>query len=139
MVRQLGDDLPTETALDALAVLSWDECLGASARRFDDDTMAGPASLLPAVVEEHVIGERLPSVPAELHDQMEGMARRGVLPVTSTEQRGRQRGTAGSAYSVPDVLRVALTHGYIGPNLPPPQGLVWRNNGRVWKLCHRGG
>ena len=139
MVRQLGDDLPTEAALDALAVLSWDECLRANARSLDDDTMAGPASLLPAVVGENVLGERLPSVPAELHDQIEKMAWRGVLPVTSTEQRERQRGTAGSANSVPDVLRAALTHGYIGPNLPLPRGLVWRNDGRVWKLCHRGG
>ena len=76
----------------------------------------------------------------ELHDNMEQLARTGGLPITTLEQRRRNRLSNTSFYEVPVALLPALRGGYLHPNLPPPAGLVWRiKPGASWKLCARGG
>ena len=63
----------------------------------------------------------------------------GVIPPTTIEQRRKHRLTAGTSYGVPGMFRVALHAGYIHPDLPPPQGWVWRARPGRYILLPRGG
>ena len=64
----------------------------------------------------------------------------GVVPRTTAKQRARNRASSGSGYAVPEGLREALHHGFIGPNLPPPRGMRWRaDGGNKWSLIPLGG
>ena len=85
-----------------------------------------------------LLGERDPSVPPAVQDEMESMARRSMLPITSLQQRQRNKLSEGE-YSVPGALQPALKHGFIHPNLQPPEGFAWRAQGGRWRLCAKGG
>lgn len=80
-----------------------------------------------------------PGISAELHAQMLELHSRGVIPTTTPEQRCRQKLTKGERYKVPEEIRPALFAGYVSPNLPPPDGWVWRRRGGGWHLAQRGG
>ena len=58
----------------------------------------------------------------ELHNSMEELASTGKIPVTTPQQRSRNRVTSNSSYEVPKEFEEALKAGYIHPNLPPPEG-----------------
>eukprot|EP00971_Amphidinium_carterae_P136415 2702965-Amphidinium_carterae.1 len=87
-----------------------------------------------------LLGAAAPGVPAEVHREMERLAAMGALPITSPDQRARQKFSKGSAYAVPQMYKQARDYKYLTPNLPPPTGLVWRCRGQnEWILCHKGG
>eukprot|EP00971_Amphidinium_carterae_P336676 6473182-Amphidinium_carterae.4 len=106
----------------------------------EDDKYATPYCLpCSQQGEKALLGSR-GEVPEKIHAEMEKLARQGRLPITTPEQRSRNGVQIGSKYQVPQSLHVAMRHAYIGPNLPPPAGLTWRNlGGSTWKLCVRGG
>ena len=88
---------------------------------------------------DNLLGEA-GNVPQELHEAMVLLAREGKIPRTTASQRARNNITNNSSYEVPQELEAALRAGYLHPNLPPPQGLVWRcRPGGHWKLGLRGG
>ena len=130
LLHALKDNtLMSEIELDALAEEVSDDVIQAP---YIEPNNAAPAG-------SQLLGAAGEGVPPEVHSQMEALALSGDIPVTSLEQRRRQRATSNSGYAVPDTLRMALHHGYIGPNLPPPRGLVWQCSGRRWRLSVRGG
>lgn len=169
LVFALGEEnLPSEEVLDAEAIMSWDKyatgqdasdfvivesadiMLDATTEAASQGGSAGtkgrhrrrcgsqPApSVLDATSE--VLGGRLSDTPADVHKRMVEMAQGGMLPMTTPAQRARQTSTPGSGYAVPLALREALKYRFIGPNLPPPRGLVWRCRGSRWALCKLGG
>ena len=78
--------------------------------------------------------------PGHASQELHNSARTGKIPVTTPDQRSRNRVTSNSSYEVPQEFEAALKAGYLHPNLPPPQGLIWRcKPGGSWKLCLRGG
>ncbi|CAE7235205.1 unnamed protein product [Symbiodinium sp. CCMP2456] len=79
------------------------------------------------------------SVPRHIHEDMESLASSGGVPITTLAQRQRNKLTSSTSYGVPSSLQTALTHGYIGPNLPPPRGYYWAYHGGSWMLKIRGG
>ena len=89
--------------------------------------------------ESAKLGKKASDVPSEVHSRMLAMVRDGQLVATTPAQRDRNRRTLNTSYHVPVVLTDALAFGYISPNLPPPRGMIWRNNGGAWRLCPRGG
>lgn len=169
LVFALGEEnLPSEEVLDAEAIMYWDKyatgqdasdfvivesadiMLDATTEAASQGGSAGtkgrhrrrcgsqPApSVLDATSE--VLGGRLSDTPADVHKRMVEMAQGGMLPMTTPAQRARQTSTPGSGYAVPLALREALKYRFIGPNLPPPRGLVWRCRGSRWALCKLGG
>ena len=86
-----------------------------------------------------VLGDRDSQVDPEVHTQMERLAMEGAIPVSTLKQRMRNRQTVNTSYIVPKELSVALRHGYVSPNMPPPRGMCWKAQGGVWRLCMRGG
>ena len=85
-----------------------------------------------------LLGEPLPGTPQSVHDEMVLMASRGDIPVTKPEHRNRCM-TSTALTAVPEgPLRIAWRHGYIGPNLPAPRALEWRNRGAGWYLAPSG-
>ena len=78
-------------------------------------------------------------VPQHIHEEMRALRRNGVIPETTLSQRLRNRPATDTSYSVPTDMRSAALLGYVGPNLTPPPGLIWRFKGGVWRLCPRGG
>ena len=87
----------------------------------------------------NILGKKAPQVSQELHEEMTQRALKGEIPVTTPQQRQRNRGTAGSSYGVPAGLLPALQNGYISPNLAPPAGLRWKHRSGEWVLVPRGG
>eukprot|EP00971_Amphidinium_carterae_P005529 109793-Amphidinium_carterae.1 len=88
----------------------------------------------------NILGSPAPGVPQDVHTEMERRTAAGAMAATTLEQRLRYtKKTGGTGWIVPQDWTVALAHGYIHPNLSPPQGLVWRAVNNVWKLCLRGG
>ena len=79
---------------------------------------------------EHLLGSGFagdttaPATPPQVAARLESLIAEGRLPRTTADQRRKQR-TSGTTYGVPDGLKEALEAGYIHPNLPPPQGMVW--------------
>ena len=120
----------TEETLDALVSQSSDNYV---------PPFVIPEATAPFAPRDDILGRRAPGTPAELHAEMVRMANEGSIPITSLQQRQRNRGTAGSSYGIPPGLTAALAHGYISPNLPPPAGLVWGHRGGAWVLLPRGG
>ena len=88
--------------------------------------------------EKPLLGDRDPAVSPSLQAEMESLARRSMLPITSLQQRQRNKLSEG-AYGVPAALKSALAHGFLHPNLPPPEGFAWRAQGGQWRLCAKGG
>lgn len=87
-----------------------------------------------------ILGPPAKGVPEAVHAHMEHLAANKVIPVTLPAQRARNKCTAGTSYGVPAWLADARRYGYIHPNLPAPQGCVWRfTNGNTWTLCTKGG
>ena len=86
-----------------------------------------------------LLGQRSPNVPEELHRQMEEWCAEGRIPRSTLAQRERQRIVSNTRYNIPQPLAAALRHGYISPNLPPPQGMVWVCHASSWRLRPRGG
>ena len=80
---------------------------------------------------EHLLGSGFasdttaPATPPQVAARLEVLIVEGRLPRTTAEQRRRNHRTSGTTYGVPDGLVEALEAGYIHPNLPPPQGMVW--------------
>ncbi|CAE7338928.1 unnamed protein product [Symbiodinium sp. CCMP2592] len=66
-----------------------------------------------------------PATPPQVAARLAIMIAEGRLPRTTAEQRRRNHRTSGNTYGVPEGLTEALEAGYIHPNLPPPQGMVW--------------
>ena len=93
----------------------------------------------PALPSQTLLGDACANTPAAVHTNMVEMAMAGQLPISTPEQRLRNRRTKGSCYGVPPGLSQALEHGYISPNMAPPPGLLWRHRGGAWTLCPRGG
>ena len=94
---------------------------------------AAPPLKRPRAASPDLLGGPGPA-PADVHAQALAAHAAGWLPATTPEQRGRQRGTAGSAYGVPQDLKVFLEWGYISPNLPPPRNMRWTFRGGAWAL-----
>ena len=99
--------LMSETDLDALVASQ------------DCEVAFAPYVLPPKPLEEeppssaNILGLADDGVPQELHLEKTRLAQRGEIPVTSLQQRRRQKATAGSGYLVPNTLEQALVHGYI--------------------------
>ena len=80
---------------------------------------------------EHLLGSGFasdttaPATPPQVAARLEVLIAESRLPRTTAEQRRRNHRTSGTTYGVPDGLVEALEAGYIHPNLPPPQGMVW--------------
>ena len=80
---------------------------------------------------EHLLGSGFasdttaPATPPQVAARLEVLIAEGRLPRTTAEQRRRNHRTSGTTYGVLDGLVEALEAGYIHPNLPPPQGMVW--------------
>ena len=103
-----------------------------TSRPLDGDSAAGPSKC--------ALGPPLPNIPEGVHDRMESLAAQGAVPMTTPEQRELSGGMrAGSEYRVPDSLLEALRWGYVGPDLPAPQGFLWRGRAGKWQLAPRGG
>ena len=95
---------------------------------------AGMQSAQEAIADQEVGAGDLPDDvdPSEL-------MRLGRLPLTTPEQRSRQKLSHDTLYRIPQRLRRALKEGWINPNLPPPTGLEWRPIPGGWLLHPRGG
>ena len=85
------------------------------------------------------LGVRSSEVPEAVHSQMEDWASQGHVPITSPQDRARNRRTANTEYGVPDAFAEALKCGYFSPSLPPPTGLIWVAGKGKWRLSIRGG
>eukprot|EP00971_Amphidinium_carterae_P248825 4939078-Amphidinium_carterae.1 len=85
------------------------------------------------------LGKKAKDVPEHVHQQMEELVRANKIVATTPTQRLRNRRTHNTEYGVPQTLKEGLVWGYVSPNLPPPQGMIWRASAGSWKLCHRGG
>ena len=85
------------------------------------------------------LGEAAPGVLAAVHAEMQELVRTGVIQPSTLIMRTRQKHSKGCEYGVPPGLHSAWLHGYISPNLPPPQGLLWKFKGNKWFLAPRGG
>ena len=85
-----------------------------------------------------VLGKRDPAVPLDIHVELERMAVAGLIPATTLAQRQRCMRTT-AVVGVPESLALPKRLGYIHPNLPPPQGMLWRCQGGRWHLAPRGG
>ncbi|CAE6943201.1 unnamed protein product [Symbiodinium natans] len=95
---------------------------------------------------EHLLGSDFagdttaPGTPPEVAARLESLVAEGRLPRTTAEQRRRNNRTSGTTYGVPPGLKEALEAGYIHPNLPAPQGMVWNLVARkTFVLQARGG
>ena len=86
-----------------------------------------------------LLGRRSRQVPQQVHMEMLKLARVGGVPRTSLAQRERNKLSSATNYGVPANLKTALAHGYIHPNLPPPQGYEWRFQAGKCKLEMKGG
>jgi hypothetical protein len=86
-----------------------------------------------------LLGGIVEGVPQNVHAQMVALVEAGSIPVSTVAMRLRSRGTSASEYGVPTGLAQARDYGYIGPNLPPPLGMVWKCRGGKWSLAPRGG
>lgn len=73
------------------------------------------------------------------HEACMRLMSEGALPKTTKSQRQRQCRASGSGHAVPEAFRWALQHGYISPNLPAPDGFIWRCRASTWKLSRLGG
>ena len=76
------------------------------------------------------------------------LVRQNGIPCPTDEQRARNLAQvwaglrAGTQYAVPKTypaLMTAFRRGYIAPNLPPPDGFMWRGRAYAWHLVPRGG
>jgi len=124
--------LPSEEALDASAPLDW-----TAPGQLEAIARASPSPASRRAAAD--LGAAAAGCPADVHQRMQDLYARGALPLTSPEQRSRQRLSAGTDYGVPRMYREALHHGYLNPNLPPPDHYLWRCRGAVWTLAPRGG
>ena len=132
--------LPDEATLDAACVDSWDDYN--SVKEASASSKPKAASVPPnrGATSSSSLGAAGKGVPPQVHAHMQDLANRGALPITTTQQRERQRFTSGSEYGVPHFYADARRWGYIGPNLPAPEGYIWRCGGHCqWVLCVRGG
>ena len=93
----------------------------------------------PAAEQPELLGTANDGVPAELHQEMQRLAQAGVIPITTPDQRARNRGSGGTEYGVPAAFADARRFSYVHPNLPPPTGYHWRCRGSEWTLCVKGG
>jgi len=80
-----------------------------------------------------------PGTPPLVAEAMTRMMEAGALPVTSVEQRRRNRLTRGSNYGVPDFYKAALKAGYLRPNLQAPRGYRWKATRQGWSMLPQGG
>ena len=98
-----------------------------------------PAALPSEASEVGILGQRGARVPEQVHQTMEQWCLSGKIPKSTLTQRERQRAVTNTHYEIPAPLAPALRHGYISPNLPPPQGMKWVCKAGTWRLRHRGG
>ena len=107
----------------------------------DDDVVhpLAPAQAPLQTQDENPLGQAAHDVPPGVHQAMVELVATGALPITSLQQRQRNRRCGGSAYGVPPALAAALQYGYISPNLAAPQGMKWVVNASSWRLVPRGG
>ncbi|CAE7531912.1 unnamed protein product [Symbiodinium microadriaticum] len=89
--------------------------------------------------QPELLGAANEGVPAAVHQEMQRLAEAGVLPITTPEQRARNRCSGGSEYGVPAAFADARRFSYVHPNFPPPTGYFWRCRGSEWTLCVKGG
>ena len=131
--------LLSEAELDSL-MQSMDE--GEAVAPFVPAQAATPSSessqRTPSLLRQPLLGD-VGDVPRGIHDQMIALCQQGTIPNTSLSQRLRNRPATDTAYEVPADFQVAVRLGYLGPNLRPPPGLIWRFKGGVWRLVPRGG
>ena len=79
-------------------------------------------------------------IPEDISSQASVMMSDGSLPFSTSEQRERNRMSAGTEYGVPVVYKPFLLHGYIHPNLPAPRNMSWKcSPGKWWLSFVRGG
>ena len=86
-----------------------------------------------------VMGPPAPGCPDEVHSRMAELVCEGKIPPTDSATRARQKLTGGESYRYPPELKEAVLYGYIGPNLPPPTGAIWKRDGQGWFLGMQGG
>ena len=142
LIVGLGDGVPSNADLDASIEYDW----GSRAKVDCDDLTVceildeGPANKRPRTVKATELLAPPPAGTAsKFHKEMEDLAVFGVIPATTQEQRDRNKPCSKTKYRVPPGLHLALKGGYIGPNLPPPAGMVWRALPGCWALCRQGG
>ena len=150
-ITDMGDDVPEESLLDDNAVESWDLCMeaqpAADVKAAQMPALEPPAlgSGLPAghaneeELDTALLGPACGGVPRDVHRRMIKMAQKGILPITTPEQRARHKPVHGTEYWGPMSLREAVIWCYASPNLPPPKDYLWRCFGRKWILCRKGG
>ena len=157
---QKDGTLPEEAELDANAVTDWDDYnnikkvpstfvpKAVAKAPVKPKSKAKSKAQAEAIAAGHVatvpppslLGIAVEGVPPHVHNQMQVLASQGAIPVTTPEQRARQRRTGGSHYGVPTFLADAARFGYISSNLPPPAGFVWRcHASKEWALYMKGG
>lgn len=135
-----------EETLDMMAIIDWSSGVDAPFRPDHAGPAIGhahPAKRLKtksgASSSGGVLGAVADGCPPDVHTEMESLVARGVIPLTNPGQRLRNMGTGGSEYGVPAAFASARRWGYIGPNLSPPAGYIWRCQASRWMLQHRGG
>ena len=133
LIMQLEEDcgLPSFVDLDFEKITDWE----AFNRQLTPAVELPSAS--PAAHAE--LGEAAPGCPDEIHQEMRRLAALGALPLTTLEQRMRQRLSSGTTYGVPPGLRPALHWVYLNPNLPNPTNMCWKCKGKTWLLVLKGG
>lgn len=130
---QAGFSLPSEDDLDKHAPMHWDSDLQPV------PTVGTPAPPAGVAAGAALLGEPGPDVPERIHAEMERLAQLGALPVTTLEQRLRNKGTAGSTYGVPQFFAAARRYGYLSPNFEAPSGYRWVNRSGAWILTIKAG
>ena len=137
--------LVAEADLNTFVTMSSDQGIPAPLRPLSQVSTVGGAVRVPQnqVLDRsqtpNVLGARGTNVPLEVHQEMEALALAGKVPVTSLQQRERNKGTSKSTYGVPPAFTAALKHGYLSPNLPAPLGMRWRCHAGTWRLSPLGG
>ena len=131
-------NLMSEHQLDAQCIYDWEEYDATTPVpddfRFSEQHKSEPAG------QQSLLGLPLKGVPQNVHSHMEELARAGAIPLTTAEQRSRQKFTLGNSYGVPTFLADARRFGYISPNLEPPAGFIWKcTGGNTWSLHVKGG
>jgi len=96
-------------------------------------TMPKAATQKPQVVGKDALGGRLPDIPEELHTAMLDFAKKGGIPITSSDTRSKYCRKRPTFYG-PEDWKLAVRFGYVHPELAAPKGWRWQKQGTGFKL-----
>ena len=131
------DTVPSNADLDAMAATGSDLSAEAPVPARTRLTGKRPEKI---ETEKHDAAPGLdsgPSTPPDVRARMQERMDRGEIPVSTVEQRRRNKRTAGSEYYyIAAVWEEAIRYNYVSPGLRNPYGWYWRPEpGNKWRLC----